>query len=86
MNDEKAAVVAKPRKLSVRKRQDRVCQAIGYRTALMELIEDVKDDALREEVMKRGEWADSQIIEYGGMYVTGFRAAANERLNAKGRI
>jgi len=72
----------KPRKMGVRRKQDRVCQAIGYRTALIELIADVKDAALREEMMKRGEWADSQIIEYGGMYFTGFRDAANERIEA----
>ena len=73
----------KPRKLGQRQKQDRVCQAIGYRTALLELIAYVTDAALREEMLKRGEWADSQIIEYGGMYFTGFRKAADERINAK---
>lgn len=62
----------KPRKLGVRQKENRVCQAAGYRMALLELWPLIKDEDVREEIRKRGNWADSVALENGGLLFRSF--------------
>lgn len=57
-------------------------QAAGYRMALLELLPDVKDPELRAKIMERGHWADSQVVENGGMIFVSFKSAV-ERMESQ---
>lgn len=76
---------AKPRKLGVRQKENRVMQAAGYRMALLELLPDVKDSALRETIMQRGHWADTQVLENGGIMFVSFERAVERMEAANGK-
>lgn len=57
----------KPRKVPQRTKDSRVSQAAGYRMALLELWPLIADESVREEIRRRGHWADSLVAENGGI-------------------